>query len=341
MLTSLTRRRDDVAAHLRLGTHLPPAAVSSARGSAGPRRAVRAALGAAVAGTLLAGCMAHADLTLSAGGTYDVRLDLRDSTGVVYPVSGDDPAARCTPLADPSIVGAPAGTSVTAAPVGSADDDGGLGCEVTITGVQITDAAAAEASGSPSPAASAGGESADADGSLAAPDAGSDLVEEATSTPLVVRDGDLYVVDLAQAATALAGGLGAVGAGDGGDAGTPDTTGATDDPSAEPDGMSAAGDLAGAAAVTAALSAVDVKVTVTFPGAVVDAGDGSVSANGRSVTWTGAGTVAAGIRATGYATEGAELTWWQRHHTQVIIGMVSACVVAAGAVIIRWRRRKH
>lgn len=282
----------------------------------------------------LAGCTAHADLTVHAAGTYDVHLELRDSTGAVYPSDSDDAATRCTSLTDPSLVGAPSGISVTATPIGQPGDDAGLGCEVTITGVSIPDADASPAptptDPAPSTASSAGS---DAPRELAEDDSAS--TTSAPRTPLVARNGDLYVVDLSAASAVLTGGL--TGLEPSQDTGA-DAAGPTDSSGS---GFSQAGSgspSAGASPAAPSLSAVDVRVSVTFPGAVVDAGGGKIATNGRTVTWTGAETVAAGIRATGYVHEGASLTWWQRHHTQALIVLVSACVLAGGAVIIRRHR---
>lgn len=103
----------------------------------------------------LASCTAHMDMTISPSGTYDVTLEMRDTTGTVLSADTD-----CSSLADPSLVGSSSGT-VSAESIGSADDDAGPGCRVTIRGVEVSQSS------------------------------------EATGTAaLVTRDGDLYVVDL-------------------------------------------------------------------------------------------------------------------------------------------------
>lgn len=297
------------------GTSRPaPARASRPTASTHP-----AAAGLALLACLaLAGCTAHADLTVSAAGTYDVHLELRDSTGTVYPADGDDPATRCTPLTDPALVGAPAGTSVSATPVGKADDDAGLGCEITITGVPVADQVPASTGGDDAAASSA-----------------PQVTGSSAGAPLVSRDGALYVVDLSAAATVLA------GAGEADAADAPSGSSAPDAPGTD-DAASGTGQGSGSdTAPTDPLSAVDVKVSVTFPGAVVDAGGGTVSASGRTVTWTGAQAVAAGIRATGHAEEGASLTWWERYHTPTLVGAGLACLAAACGVVYRWRRTRR
>lgn len=229
---------------------------------------VRARALLAVVGVLAAtasGCTAHMDMTLSEKGTYDVVIDMRDSTGAVLTEQTD-----CDDYADPALVGAAEGASVTSQPIGSADDTNGIGCEVTVTGVAIPDASAASATASPE-----------------------------SSTPLVVRDGDLYVVDLA----ALQGIAWS-------DAGS--------------DGNSSQS-LAGV---------VDARVSITFPGAVVEAGGGVVE--GSTVTWSDADVLASGVSASGYASAGAGLSVWDRYSGWLIGGVVLAGLAIGVAA---WYRR--
>ena len=47
----------------------------------------------------LASCTAHMDMTISPSGTYDVTLEMRDTTGTVLSADTD-----CSSLADPSLV---------------------------------------------------------------------------------------------------------------------------------------------------------------------------------------------------------------------------------------------
>ncbi|QPL05190.1 MULTISPECIES: LppM family (lipo)protein [Actinomyces] len=209
----------------------------------------------------LAGCTAHMDMTLKEDGTYDVVLDVRDSTGTVL-----TPDSNCADYADPALVGSPVGTSVSSRSVGSADDAGGVGCEVTISGVTVPDASAV----SPSP-----------DG----------------SAPLVVRDGDLYVVDL----SALQGAVRSDGVGQGG---APSQAGV-----------------------------VDARVTLTFPGAVVTSGGGLVE--GTTVTWSDVDVLSDGVSASGYATPGAGLSVWDRHSGWVIGGVVLAGLAIGAAAWYR------
>lgn len=134
-------------------------------------------------------------------------------------------------------------------------------------------------------------------------------VPEAAAAPsdgaLVVRDGDLYVVTLAPYLAA-----------------EPTAT----DPAADPSGTSA---------TTDSLNAVlDARLSVTFPGAVVDDGGGRVS--GTTVTWDDADVLSAGVTASGYATEGQGRRTWESRG-----GLIAAAVAALGIVIgaVAWRRR--
>ena len=253
------------------------------------RLAVVAVCSAAAA--LTAGCTAHMDMTISPADTYDVVMEMRDTTGTVFTADTD-----CSAYANPELVGEFRGAQVSARAIGSVDDDDGVGCEVRVAGVAVP-------------------------GASQAPQGAS----------LVVHDGDLYVVDL----TALAAGLTGRGA--------PGAAGGADDASAGPadpagDGASGApagGAGAGSGATGSLNGVVDARVTISFPGAVVDAGGGRVS--GSSVTWTDPDVLAAGVRATGYATSNAGLNVWDRFSTWIIGGVVA---VGIGVGAAAWRRHR-
>ena len=263
---------------------IPLAAPSAQR-----RAAVVAACAAAAA--LTAGCTAHMDMTISPADTYDVVMEMRDTTGTVFTADTD-----CSAYANPELVGEFRGAQVSARAIGSVDDDDGVGCEVRVAGVAVP-------------------------GASQAPQGAS----------LVVHDGDLYVVDL----TALAAGLTGRGA--------PGAAGGADDASAGPadpagDGASGApagGAGAGSGATGSLNNVVDARVTISFPGAVVDAGGGRVS--GSSVTWIDPDVLAVGVRATGYATSNAGLSVWDRFSTWIIGGVVA---VGIGVGAAAWRRHR-
>ena len=242
----------------------------------------------AAAAALTAGCTAHMDMTISPADTYDVVMEMRDTTGTVFTADTD-----CSAYADPALVGEFRGAQVSARAIGSVDDDG-VGCEVRVTGVAVPGASQAP-----------------------------------QGAGLVVHDGDLYVVDL----TALAAGL--TGGGAPGVAGGEDGAGGASGATGGEDGAGSGGAGAGSGATGSLNGVVDARVTVSFPGAVVDAGGGRVS--GSSVTWTDPDVLAAGVRATGYATSNAGLSVWDRFSAWIIGGVVA---VGIGVGAAAWRRRR-
>ena len=246
------------------------------------RRRLAVVAACAAAAALTAGCTAHMDMTISPADTYDVVMEMRDTTGTVFTADTD-----CSAYADPALVGEFRGAQVSARAIGSVDDDDGVGCEVRVTGVAVP-------------------------GATQAPQ----------GAGLVVHDGDLYVVDLTALAAGLTGG-GAPGAA-GGEDGAGGASGAT-----------GGEDGAGSGATGSLNGVVDARVTISFPGAVVDAGGGRVS--GSSVTWTDPDVLAAGVRATGYATSNAGLSVWDRFSAWIIGGVVA---VGIGVGAAAWRRHR-
>lgn len=254
------------------------------------RRRLAVAAVCSAAAALAAGCTAHMDMTISPADTYDVVMEMRDTTGTVFTADTD-----CSAYADPALVGEFRGAQVSSKVVGSVDDAAGVGCEVRITGVAVPGA------------------------SQTPQDAG-----------LVVRDGDLYIVDLTSLAAGLTGG-GAPGAAGGEDGAGADSAGNGAD-------GAGAGDAGAGSGATGSLNGVvDARVTVSFPGAVVDAGGGRAS--GSSVTWTDPDVLAAGVRATGYATSNAGLSVWDRFSAWIIGGVVAAGIGMGIGVAARRRRR--
>ncbi|OMG12442.1 translation initiation factor 2 [Actinomyces naeslundii] len=86
----------------------------------------------------LSACTAHMDMTISSQGSYDVALEMRDTTGAVFP-RGKTP--DCSAYSDPAALGVPEGTTIKAEPI---TGDDGLGCQVNISGVKVPQASAAE-----------------------------------------------------------------------------------------------------------------------------------------------------------------------------------------------------
>ena len=121
----------------------PSPASSPTRSFVRPR--ARLLSGAAARSTIVAACClalsactAHMDMTISSQGSYDVALEMRDTTGAVFP-QGKTP--DCSAYSDPAALGVPKGTTIKAEPI---TGDDGLGCQVSIRGVKVPQASAAE-----------------------------------------------------------------------------------------------------------------------------------------------------------------------------------------------------
>lgn len=226
------------------------------------------------------------DMRLDTAGTYDVDLVMRDTTGTVF-TDGTD----CETLATESLVGSGDGVTVTASPLGSADDADGLGCEVHVTGVSIPDAAD----------------------------------EENTTDQLVVRDGDLYVVHF-------------VGFGVAED---DDEDDAEDDDDADAAATATAATQAATADSTAESlnTVVDARLSITFPGAVVDAGGGTVK--GTTVTWEDADLLYDGVSASGRVQPGAGVSVWDRYGAWIVAGVAAAGAAVGAAALWRHRSRRR
>ena len=121
----------------------PSPASSPTRSFVRPR--ARLLFGAAARSTIVAACClalsactAHMDMTISSQGSYDVALEMRDTTGAVFP-QGKTP--DCSAYSDPAALGVPKGTTIKAEPI---TGDDGLGCQVSIRGVKVPQASSAE-----------------------------------------------------------------------------------------------------------------------------------------------------------------------------------------------------
>ena len=73
-------------------------------------RALRPAVVATAACLALSACTAHMDMTIRSQGSYDVALEMRDTSGTVFPKGK---APDCSAYSDPTALGVPAGTTVT------------------------------------------------------------------------------------------------------------------------------------------------------------------------------------------------------------------------------------
>ena len=101
-------------------------------------RALRPAVVATTACLALSACTAHMDMTIRSQGSYDVALEMRDTSGTVFPKGK---APDCSTYSDPTALGVPEGTTVKATPI---TGDDGIGCQVSISGVKVPQASQAE-----------------------------------------------------------------------------------------------------------------------------------------------------------------------------------------------------
>ena len=65
-------------------------------------RALRPAVVATAACLALSACTAHMDMTIRSQGSYDVALEMRDTTGTVFPKGK---APECSTYSDPTALG--------------------------------------------------------------------------------------------------------------------------------------------------------------------------------------------------------------------------------------------
>lgn len=281
---------------------LQPDTVRSRPRRSQPPRRLRLLVGLLVASAALSGCTARMSMEVKASGTFDAVIELRDTTGTVFDATPD-----CSPYSTPEALGvsSPGGAQVSARPLTGTE---GAGCEVTVTDVPVPEAGA---SGS--------------------------LPEAEGDRPLVVRDGKVFKVALpplsapapSAAPTATADTAEAPGA-------APDGEEASIAPAAPPAGAAPGNETQAPAESLAQL--VSTHLQITFPGAVVDGGGGSV--DGRTVTWTDPDVISAGVQATGLATPDAGLSLWDRFKTWIAVGLVSA-VLVAGLALARRRGRER
>ncbi|WP_127841428.1 LppM family (lipo)protein [Actinomyces wuliandei] len=100
-------------------------------------RPVRLAASCALACLALSGCTLEMDMAITPTGTYDITLEMRDTTGEVIGSEED-----CATMADPEVLEVSQDAQVEAEPLSGGSDE--VGCLVTITGVTVPDASEAE-----------------------------------------------------------------------------------------------------------------------------------------------------------------------------------------------------
>ena len=268
------------------------------------------------------------DLTVHQEGTYDAVIRMVDNTS-----SQITSTSQCKQLAS-SLRSSIATNKGSEIKVKSINGDEGIGCEFTFKSIPIATAAT-----KPAPSASAAS-TANASANASASPAG-------TTNALVWRQGNKVFVRIpgvntdgdseSASPSASAGSGGSNGsAGSSGSSGSGSGNSGTSGGSSQSDGSSGSNKSGGSDDVVEKYkSLIDTKLTVTYPGAVIDAGGGKVQ--GHKVTWGGPQRLASGVSASGYAIGDGGMPWYSasRPWARLIVGSVFALTVFGF-----WRRRR-
>ena len=268
------------------------------------------------------------DLTVHEEGTYDAVIRMVDNTS-----SQITSTSQCKQLAS-SLRSSIATNKGSEIKVKSIKGDEGIGCEFTFKSIPVATAATKPAPNAS--AASTANASANAKASASPTGATNALVWRQGNKifvriPGVNTDGDSEAATTSPSAGASTSSGGSSGSGNSaGSNGSAGSAGSGSD-SSNGSGKSGSGDDV----VEKYKSLIDTKLTVTFPGAVIDAGGGKVQ--GHKVTWSGPQILATGVSASGYAIGNGGMPWYSasRPWSWLIVGSVFA-LTAFGF----WRRRR-
>lgn len=268
------------------------------------------------------------DLTVHQEGTYDAVIRMVDNTS-----SQITSTSQCKQLAS-SLRSSIATNKGSEIKVKSINGDEGIGCEFTFKSIPVATAAT-----KPAPSASAA--------STANGSANASASPAGVTNALVWRQGNKVFVRIpgvntdgnSEAASPSAStSTGANGSsGSGGSNGSAGSSGSGSSGGSSKSGGSSGSSKSGGSddVVEKYKSLIDTKLTVTFPGAVIDAGGGKVQ--GHKVTWSGPQILATGVSASGYAIGNGGMPWYSasRPWAWLIVGSVFA-LTAFGF----WRRRR-
>lgn len=240
------------------------------------------------------------DLTVHEEGTYDAVIRMVDNTS-----SQITSTSQCKQLAS-SLRSSIATNKGSEIKVKSIKGDEGIGCEFTFKSIPVATAAT-----KPAPNASA------ASTANASANANASASPTGATNALVWRQGNKVFVRIPGVNTDGNSEAASPSAGASTSSGGSSKSGGSDD------------------VVEKYKSLIDTKLTVTFPGAVIDAGGGKVQ--GHKVTWSGPQILATGVSASGYAIGNGGMPWYSasRPWAWLIVGSVFA-LTAFGF----WRRRR-
>lgn len=264
------------------------------------------------------------DLTVHQEGTYDAVIRIVDNTS-----SQITSTSQCKQLAS-SLRSSIATNKGSEIKVKSIKGDEGIGCEFTFKSIPVATAATKPAPNASGASTANGSANANASANASASPAG-------VTNALVWRQGNKVFVRIpgvntdgnSEAASPSAG----ASTGSGGSSGSGDSNGSAGSAGSGSGGSGKSGSSDDV--VEKYKSLIDTKLTVTFPGAVIDAGGGKVQ--GHKVTWSGPQILATGVSASGYAIGNGGMPWYSasRPWSWLIVGSVFA-LTAFGF----WRRRR-